>query len=193
MKTLKNIKSNIVAASLILALLVGLFTGIRPAVTARADGPGDYMSDYASLAETQAAERALNQEIANEGFVLLKNDDEALPLKTRQVTIMGNGVRNWRGYGLGSGVELADPQSPVTALQQAGISYTLAYDSGGTVFPHSTGTSSPAQPTAAQLNEWSNSEAAIIFISRSGGENISNLDGDGYYDLGITGIASPTG
>ena len=194
MRTLKKSKSNIVVASLILALLVGFVMGVRPAATsARADAPGDYMSDYASQAETQAAERAINQEIANEGMVLLKNED-VLPLKTRQVTIMGNGIQRWVAAGTGSGAtSSSNPQTPLTALEQAGISYTQAYNTNGAVSMTATGTSAPAQPTAAQQQEWASSEAAIVFISRSGGENISQLDSANYNDLRITGVASPTG
>lgn len=48
-----------------------------------------YASDYASLEEMYRAKVQLLREIADEGVVLLKNKDDALPVKSGKVTIFG--------------------------------------------------------------------------------------------------------
>ncbi len=54
-----------------------------------------YVSDYASKAEALAAGLALNEEIAQEGMILLKNEGAALPLaQGAKVTLLGYAALN---------------------------------------------------------------------------------------------------
>lgn len=53
--------------------------------------------------ELELRNRALAREIAAEGFVLLKNEDNALPLKNKKVALYGMGARMTVKGGLGSG------------------------------------------------------------------------------------------
>ena len=78
-----------------------------------------------SLDETIAAEtRALAVEIEAEGVVLLKNEDNALPLRNKRVNVFGAGsVQPFYG-GAGSGAVMTeDPVSFYEALDTAGIAY----------------------------------------------------------------------
>lgn len=81
-----------------------------------------YKSDYDSKAETLAAANALNEEICEEGIILLKNDDEnpALPLAAgSKISVFGKGSANLilggSGSNAGSGAnQTADLYSSLT-------------------------------------------------------------------------------
>lgn len=68
---------------------------------------GKFYTDYATLAEAQAAAHALAVEIAGEGIVLLKNENNALPLNSDETNITLLGIRTARmirsGFGSGAG------------------------------------------------------------------------------------------
>ncbi len=53
-------------------------------------GEGRYYSDYTSMEEAQAAAAELGEELGEEGTVLLKNRNNALPLTGKEkVTVLG--------------------------------------------------------------------------------------------------------
>ena len=84
-----------------------------------------YESEYGSKGEVLAAARKLNEEICEEGFVLLKNENNALPLaKNSKVTVFGkNSVDMVLG---GSGSNAGSSAGATTlyeSLDAANISY----------------------------------------------------------------------
>ena len=96
-----------------------------------------YTTDYATYEETEAAARALTEEIESEGIVLLENKDNALPLSSLNVTLLGvnsvNIVTGGTGSGSGSG---SDNISLVEALENNGFTVnptTLALYTSETV------------------------------------------------------------
>lgn len=68
--------------------------------------PEDYMrfeADYANKAETLRAANLLNERILEEGIILLKNDDDILPLKgIEKITVLGKNSTNLVLGGSGS-------------------------------------------------------------------------------------------
>ena len=100
------------AVTLVCVLLA---TALSPCAFARSG-----KQDEALAAET----RALAAEIEAEGVVLLKNEDNALPLRGKRVNVFGAGsVYPFYG-GAGSGaVTTEDPVSFYEALETAGIEY----------------------------------------------------------------------
>ena len=80
-------KSNILSRVAVIALALCLIlTGFAPALTAEA---ATYESGYSSKQEAKEAGALLNLEIAQEGMVLLKNENNALPLAGTNVTVLG--------------------------------------------------------------------------------------------------------
>lgn len=148
-----------------------------------------YESDYGSKDEVLAAARKLNEEICEEGFVLLKNENNALPLsKNSKVTVFGkNSVDMVLG---GSGSNAGSSAGATTlyeSLTAANISYnpTLKgyYDSSEsgegrldplpmgsilTGWPVSEATLPYPQNITDSYDEYS--DAALVVISRVGGE-----------------------
>ena len=148
-----------------------------------------YESEYGSKDEVLAAARDLNEEICEEGFVLLKNENQALPLgKNSKVTVFGkNSVDMVLG---GSGSNAGSSTGATTlyeSLSSANISYnpTLkAYyessESGSgrldplpmgsilTGWPIAEATLPYPQSITDSYDEYS--DAALVVISRVGGE-----------------------
>lgn len=77
----------VVSLLLALCMLLGTAATAETIVTPQgntygfADTNGKYYTDYMTLAEEQQAARELAIEVATEGFVMLKNENNALPLK----------------------------------------------------------------------------------------------------------------
>lgn len=87
-----------------------------------------YLSDYDTRNEVENAGEDLNEEIYGEGVVLLKNEDNALPLgENAKVTLLGKNSANMlyggSGSGGGGGGETVDIQ---TALTNAGFQVNQA-------------------------------------------------------------------
>ena len=105
-------------------------TLIQPKATrsGNIDAKGKFYSDYATHEEEQLANKELAIEIAAEGFTLLKNADNALPLRSeKKITVFGARSTNYvhSGGGSGSGTPNANgiAQSTVKgALENAGFS-----------------------------------------------------------------------
>jgi beta-glucosidase len=83
-----------------------------------------YSSDYANTEELKKADKEIAEELTEEGSVLLKNDNEALPLsKTEKVTILGHSSCNMLVCGTGSADINADGAPTLNeALTDRGIS-----------------------------------------------------------------------
>lgn len=90
-----------------------------------------YVSDYGSKAETLEAANALNERVCEEGFVLLKNEEQALPIKTPvsdknisekpRVSIFGKNSVNLAYGGTGSGGSTSnDVKTIYESLELAG-------------------------------------------------------------------------
>lgn len=99
----------------------------------------NYRADYDSLSDTEDAAAELNLELASEGFVLLKNKDNALPLKATaeshaKVTVLGQQADTLATGGSGSGGQNKPagdntpdvPMNIFQALEAAHIDYNLS-------------------------------------------------------------------
>lgn len=155
--------------------------------------PGDYQyytADYSSKKEVLNASNSLNEKICEEGFVLLKNEDNVLPLLTeKNVTVFGKNSVNLVIGGSGSNSGSSDNGDTVSiydSLQNAGFNYNPLmkefYEKDSTKRPIAPGMGSIltgfpvsetpiANYTAKVKDSYKNySDAGIVVISRIGGE-----------------------
>lgn len=148
------------------------------AIAANADAlkyNGKYYSDFTSHSDIVAAAEELNVEIASEGMVLLKNENNCLPFKKEVKNISVFGIRSdnllLAGTGTGS-VKAETAPSLKYALNSAGFRTNPALES-------LYATDSTVDPTR-EINVFGRAvtdsyalynDAAIIVISRVGGEN----------------------
>ncbi len=154
-----------------------------------------YTSDYDSKEEAKLAGDALNLEIAKEGFTLLVNNNDALPLEEqeRKVSVFGKNSVDLVLSGSGSGkVNDEEAKTIFDGLADAGISYNPelvsfyeSADSGkGRSDNPATADQSSAAPTLdigeTPISSYPDSlidsykeysDAAIVVISRIGGES----------------------
>ncbi len=149
-----------------------------------------YSSDYDSKQEVFAAANKLNEEICEEGFVLLKNDDNALPMKGGKVTVFGKNSVDLvlGGSGSNAGATSDDNADIYGSLEGAGFrcnptlkSYYENDRSSGsgrpdvpamgdviTGFPISESPLPYPQDVRSSYRDYS--DAAIVVLSRIGGE-----------------------
>ena len=82
-----------VAATLSAALLMSSFAVANVSFANAAEGEPLYTSDYDSKKEAIEAGLELNEKISEEGMILVKNENKALPVKTgtegAKVTVLG--------------------------------------------------------------------------------------------------------
>ena len=148
---------------------------------------GKYRTDYGTLEEERAAAKQLNIEVASEGDVLMKNDDNTLPLKKNStLTLLGYKTNDimMGGGGSGSGRpgQYGVPKTTLEmGLKQAGFDVnpaTLNYYSAN---KKEIGT----LPASVQSTYKDFNDAAIVMFSRSGSEgrdeNTYGVDGDKHY------------
>ncbi len=170
-----------------------------------------YKSDYTGsdgkldTAKLQEADNALNLQMAEEGSVLLYNND-ALPLDVsteKNVSVFSISSRSWLTGGAGSGaVTLGTTSNVKTSLESAGfvVNPTL-WDFYGTMSKYGRGAGTTAGG-GGEVGDWkinevpqseytndvktsysSYNDAAVVIIARSGGEggdlprDMSNFDG----------------
>jgi beta-glucosidase len=136
------------------------------------DKPAVYQTDFESVEEEAAAARELNEQIAGEGFVLLKNENDALPLNPQEKNVSVFGVRSDNlilgGGGSGSGSS-AGQATLRDSLEAAGFRMNpvlrgfYANDNSSLELPVKS--LDGLQSSAAMYND-----AAIIVISRTGSE-----------------------
>lgn len=154
-----------------------------------------YTSDYASKKEAKEAGDQINLEIAKEGFTLLVNEKDALPLAQteRKVSVFGKNSVDLVLSGSGSGkVNGDDAKTIFDGLDDAGVSYNTelmkfyqSADSGkGRSNNPALSDQSSAAPTLdigeTPISNYPQSlvksykeygDAAIVVISRIGGES----------------------
>ncbi|MBQ4427005.1 MAG: glycoside hydrolase family 3 protein [Oscillospiraceae bacterium] len=181
------------------------------------DGTQDteyYKSDYTTVGELRAAGHRTAEEVLEEGIVLLKNEQGALPLsKGGKVSLVGVTSYDPVYGGTGSGtISVSDAKDYVTSLTNAGLTVnpelTALYTSEDWA-QYKRGTEGSFGGTALMIHEapWSvvdaaagstlaqYGDAAIFTIGRVGGEGydlkrgnsdgIDNGDGLGHDYLGL--------
>ena len=176
MKTLwKSIKCRVwMIVSLVLVVLLAVVTALTSTIFSSiistviggrravyADGVEPiYTSDYNTKAATLDAANQLNQTICEEGFVLLKNESNALPMRTEKsegsgrpkISVFGKNSVNIAYGGTGSGgameSQLPDRIDLYSALDEAG------YDVNPTLkaFYEDTAASGPIRTTSTDMD-----------------------------------------
>ena len=166
---------------------------IAQPTTAKSGGsdPQYFTSDYPSAAAAQEASAQLCREIEQEGMVLLRNNDSALPLaKGAKVTLLGESAADlvYGGAGAGS-VDTSTAPTLRQALENAGFTVNPVlwdfYTTGaGAAYkkevPSVTGqgrfAANEAPQSAYTQTEFDSmaeyNDAAIIVIGRSGSESV---------------------
>jgi beta-glucosidase len=150
-----------------------------------------YTADYANKAAALAAADALNEQICEEGIILLKNEGNALPLAAgKKITVFGKNSVNLVLGGSGSSAGGAGGASGglYASLQSAGFTYNPAiksfYESGASgggraatpsmgqiLTGYPTGESPVSNYTPAVRSSYAEyPDAALAVISRIGGE-----------------------
>lgn len=192
MKTKKRICS-VVLLSLVSFMSSGLLTQNNVASSlAKKDAiikGGKAYSDYETEEEVIAAGNSLNETIAEEGVVLLKNKDNDLPYEgIKRVSVFGKGSVDliYGGTGSGGG-NSTDAKTVFDSLNEVGIEYNPVLKNfyeddnlsgtgavGGDIFGShgSTIGETPIEDFDRSIDESTNiyNDAAIIVISRGGGE-----------------------
>lgn len=145
---------------------------------------------------TMQAGAQLAQRIEGEGLVLLKNDDEALPLPEdcTQVNVFGWASTQWVASGSGSGQVSGQTTGLLDALSEAGVSYNTQltdmyrgfcgerpYKSAGALSSRASEFCRLYEPSIYDKNCYSDellsnarkySDTALVVISRTAGESI---------------------
>ncbi|MBO5328170.1 MAG: glycoside hydrolase family 3 C-terminal domain-containing protein, partial [Clostridia bacterium] len=129
MKKIKN-RVKIIFSAAVATLLATSFVGSTLGASAASYIPstatyGNYFnSDFNTREEVLASNRELNEEIEGEGLVLLKNEDNALPLgEAPKVSVFGKNSISVLSGGSGSGAGGGVPVTGfIDALQQEGFS-----------------------------------------------------------------------
>lgn len=153
------------------------------------EGERHYIADYDSQTQALSAAKDFNAEVEEEGIVLLKNEDKALPLaKNAKVSVFGKNSVNLVYGGSGSSVGQGTMTDLYASLEKAEIDYnpTLKsfYDSnksgsgrgdnpamGDIIYGFATGETPVASYSATEWNSCEKySDAAIFVVSRIGGE-----------------------
>lgn len=169
MEKLKN-KKILVIGNALLALLIAvvvvansvaiywgtaleLFFGVVGAEHATSES---YTSDYADVDALRTAQEAFARTVTGEGAVLLKNENNALPLaKKANVTLLGS--ESWYNAGTGSGAVASQEYGHITpryVLEQSGFN---------------------VNPSRTSYTGYT--DAALYIISRQGGEGSdANMD-----------------
>ena len=164
---------------------------------------GHYYATFSSFEDEQDAAMRLNEEIAGESFVLLKNRNNALPLSAAETNVTGFGIASaYPSYGAqGSGAQSVSAFQELVTLKQglenAGIymnpAVFNAYRQAGAAASNAKETSIGYinhDLTPEQLALYENTfalydDAAILVVAREGGEGEQNeFSRTNYYDGG---------
>ncbi len=210
----KKGKTMLKAGSMMLGLLMAGALVSTQALPAFAVTDGTPFTGTMQKLESSSAEDALtkakklNEQIAEEGFVLLKNENSALPLKTiTKVNLLG---KNWvnPAYG-GSGSSSFDANSGsgidvIQAMKDEGfeinealINFYKDNAKSGTGRPNYsygasdmiTGETPWASYTDTEKNSLSGYDANIVMVTRVGGEG---YEVSSFYDAAVSGRANAT-
>ncbi len=138
---------------------------------------GKYYADYGSLEEAQEAASSLNIDIASEGFVLLKNEDDMLPFGSdvKRVSLFGVKSDNIFMAGTGTGsVSASQVPTVMSSLADAGyyvnptlINFYADDNSDGGISELPVEKYTRAVTDSYKLYN----DAALVVFSRKGGEN----------------------
>ena len=174
------------------ALVAGNIYGVMkaPIITTFLFGTGDRTGGT----EVQARSDELCQKIAEEGIVLLKNQDNALPLETKDLNVFGWSSTD-QGFllsGIGSGSSTISDDKKVSLLSglekdgfninQDLVKFYNDYDSS--TFSFATGNSKRMNLIEPSISEYSDelidgarnfSDTALVVISRVAGENVGEI------------------
>lgn len=196
--TAKKIICFFVMGVILVALIIGnIFAYIyKQPITSFLAGTGDnFSADDAELQRVLKEGDELCVEMGNESVVLLRNENNALPLdmtdeKERTVNLFGIGAYD-QGFmmkGVGSGSSTISPSRQVTltqALEESGFTYNKDLASVYENFDFERGTKKDnaynlAEPPFEEVNAKMaearrQSDVAIMVISRNGGENIGEI------------------
>ena len=140
MKKTSNLWRGLLAITLSLTLFLSVMTGVANSWRSAIDGifgtasikveAGDkYVSVYKDTNELVAAHKELGERVSEEGSVLLKNENNALPLASGslKVTLFGMGaVYPFMGGTMGSTISGATQRNLVAALQERGVTMYAA-------------------------------------------------------------------
>ena len=139
--------------------------------------PGDseyFKSDFASHDELVAYQKEFSRQLVGEGVVLLRNDDNVLPLESgKKISLFGIGSAKFLYGGLGSGaIDTTKCQSLKDALEAEGFSVnpTLysVYEKSSSRVGKEEDPSTYLSSVEASVKEYN--DAAILVISRNGAE-----------------------
>lgn len=210
-RTMKKIFTNIVVALLIFIIFsssianefsgqINSFLGISTSKTLNTDGSsvdGDdfehyYESQFTSVAELKEAGLAKVREVENEGAVLLKNDNNVLPLVGTEVSLFGATAISAVYGGTGSGaVSSEDAPTYKQVLTESGynvlnaelLDWYLEKEKGREFDPGNINEASWKQIQKSDaLDSFGHGEAAIFIVGRIGGEandlkSVDHVDG----------------
>lgn len=174
------------------ALVAGNIYGVMkaPIITTFLFGTGDRTGGI----EEQARSDELCQKIAEEGIVLLKNQDNALPLETKDLNVFGwsSTEQGFLLSGIGSGSSTISDDKKVSLLNglekdgfninQDLVKFYNDYDSS--TFSFATGNSKRMNLIEPSISEYSDelidgarnfSDTALVVISRVAGENVGEI------------------
>lgn len=174
------------------ALVAGNIIGVKyaPIITTYLFGTGGRKGGT----EEQARSDELCQKIAEEGIVLLKNQDNALPLETKDLNVFGwsSTEQGFLLSGIGSGSSTISDDKKVSLLDglekdgfninQDLVKFYNDYDSS--TFSFGTGNSKRMNLIEPSISEYSDelidgarnfSDTALVVISRVAGENVGEI------------------
>lgn len=163
------------AGALALSMLMSAAAMAESPLTVWEDAESKFYPDYGTQAEMRQAASELNIQIAEEGMVLLKNENGALPLGADERNISMFGFRSYNLQTGGGGSGAGRPGTygiPKATLQQSleaeGFKFNqrlaAAYDGAANEIH-------PDDFTKSMLNSYvSYQDAAIITLTRSGSE-----------------------
>ena len=178
----KIAKVSIVAAAMTLTTCMGVSS-----LFASADNVlgKKYSSDYSSWEEIMKAGSDLNEQLAGEGFVLMKNKSNALPLASseRKVALLGKGAYTIQSGGGGSG-GLGKPNYSQASASAANIETSLTAE-GFTInadVKTATGAGSNAD-TTMYMTVLEEGEGVVEF----GGKKYAASETNPYKDITIDG------
>ncbi|MBR2310646.1 MAG: glycoside hydrolase family 3 C-terminal domain-containing protein [Oscillospiraceae bacterium] len=120
-----------VAVWVVVLLIIGMIgNAVSPIVTNLSHIMGQKYTDQTAEAQAaRAAGEAFSTDISDEGIILLKNENDLLPLNNKKVNIFGDDAYNFKYSGGGSGaVDLRNCVTLFKGLEMAGIEYNPELD-----------------------------------------------------------------
>lgn len=146
-------------------------------VTTTGDGSGDneyFKSDYSSHEELVDHETEFSKQLVAEGIVLMRNQDNVLPLESsKKISLFGIGSAKFVYSGLGSGaIDTSKTTSLKDALEAEGFQVNpdlySVYEKSETRVGKEEDPSAYLDSVADSVKEYN--DAAIVVISRNGAE-----------------------